>query len=139
MCLSNPLGLPWWLSGKEEAGSVPVSGSSPGVANGNPLQYSCLGNPMNRGAWQAAVCGVAESDTTRAERKQFQPLTNPRGKMLRLQSLWPGCSPVPWEGEVLPTAHLPKDQLRVHKAPPPSPAGWGRVTHLPHVHRGAPA
>ena len=45
------------------------------------------------------------------ERQQFKPLTNPRGKMLRLQSLWPGCSLVPWEGEVLPTTHLPKDQL----------------------------
>ena len=35
-----------------------------GEGNGNPLQYSCLGNPMNRGAWWATVPGVAESDTT---------------------------------------------------------------------------
>ena len=34
---------------------------SPGVGNGNPLQYSCLGNPTDRGAWQAAVHGVIES------------------------------------------------------------------------------
>lgn len=54
--------------------------------------------------------------------------------MLRLQSLWPGCSLVPWEGEVLPTTHLPKDQLRGHEAPPPSPASWGWVTHLLHMH-----
>ena len=72
------------------------------------------------------------------ERQQFKPLTNPRGKMLRLQSLWPGCSLVPWEGEVLPTTHLPKDQLRGHKAPPPSPAGWGWVTQLLHMHRTGP-
>ena len=52
-------GLPKWLSGKEsacEAGddpdSIPGSGSSPGEGNGNPLQFSCLGNPMDRGAWQ---------------------------------------------------------------------------------------
>ena len=38
---------------------------SPGEGNGNPLQYSCLENPMNRGAWQAAVHGVAESDATK--------------------------------------------------------------------------
>ena len=37
---------------------------SPGVGNGNPLQYLCLGNLMDRGAWQATVHGVAELDTT---------------------------------------------------------------------------
>ena len=44
---------------------IPGLGRSPGKENGNPLQYSCLGNPMDRGAWQAADYGVAkESDTT---------------------------------------------------------------------------
>ena len=44
-------------------GSVPGLGRSPGEGNGNPLQYSCLENPMDRGAWQATVHGVAKSQT----------------------------------------------------------------------------
>ena len=44
-------------------GSIPGSGGSLGVGNGNPLQYSCLENPMERGAWQATVHGVAKSRT----------------------------------------------------------------------------
>ena len=48
-----------------DAGSIPGSGRPPGGGNGNPLQYCCLGNPMDRGGWQATVHGVAkESDTT---------------------------------------------------------------------------
>ena len=42
-----------------ELGSIPGSGSYPGEGNGNSLQYSCLENPMNRGAWQATVHGIA--------------------------------------------------------------------------------
>ena len=51
----------WWLSGKEsacqagDAGSVPGLGRSLGGGNGNPLQYSCLENPMDRGSWRAIV------------------------------------------------------------------------------------
>ena len=46
-----------------DLGSIPGSGRSPGEGNGNPLQYSCLGNPMDKRAWQAIVHGVAkESD-----------------------------------------------------------------------------
>ena len=41
-----------------DPGSIPGSGRSPGAGNGNPLQYSCLENPMDRGAWQATVNGV---------------------------------------------------------------------------------
>ena len=48
---------------EEDLGSIPGLGRSPGEGNGNPLQYSCLENPMDRGAWQAIVHGVAESQT----------------------------------------------------------------------------
>ena len=50
-------GLPWWISGKAsvynagDLGSVPGLGRSPGEGNGNPLQYYCLENSMDRGAW----------------------------------------------------------------------------------------
>ena len=43
--------------------SIPGSGKSPGGGNGNPLQYLCLENPMDRGAWWATVCGVTKSQT----------------------------------------------------------------------------
>ena len=44
-----------------DTGSIPGWGRSPGEGNGNSLQYSCPGNPMDRGAWQAAVHGVTKS------------------------------------------------------------------------------
>ena len=68
----NKTPIIWWLIGKEsvcnvgdagDEGSTPGSGRSSGVGNGNPLQYSCLENSMDRGAWQAAVPGVAKSQT----------------------------------------------------------------------------
>ena len=46
-----------------EAGSIPESGRSPEEGNGNPLQYSCLKNPMDRGTWQAAIHGTTKSWT----------------------------------------------------------------------------
>ena len=61
------MGLLQWLSGKEftrkagEVGSIPGSGRSPGEGSGNPLQDSCLGNPMVRGAYAVTVHGVTKS------------------------------------------------------------------------------
>ena len=46
-----------------DPGSIPGSGRSPGGGNGNPLQYSCLKNPMDRGAWRATVHSVTKSQT----------------------------------------------------------------------------
>ena len=46
-----------------DSGSIPELGRSPGEENGNSLQYSCLGNPMDREAWQATVHEVAQSQT----------------------------------------------------------------------------
>ena len=61
------MAIPGGSDGKESAcnagdlGSVPGSGRSPGEGHGNPLQYSCLENPMDRGAWRATVHGVTMS------------------------------------------------------------------------------
>ena len=53
------------LANAGDMGSIPGSGRPPGEGNDNPLQYSCLGNPMDRGAWWAIVYEVAkELDTT---------------------------------------------------------------------------
>ena len=54
----------------QETHSIPAWEISPGVGNGNPLQHSCLENPMNRGGWQAIVCGVGKSQTRLNTHKQ---------------------------------------------------------------------
>ena len=59
--------LPAKAGDVRDSGSIPGSGRSPGGGHGNPLQCSCLQNPMDRGAWQATVHRVAKkSDTTEA-------------------------------------------------------------------------
>ena len=67
------LGLPWWLSGQESAcnagdtgdmGCIPGLGRSPGGGHGNPLQYSCRENPMERSLVGSGSWGHKESDTT---------------------------------------------------------------------------
>ena len=69
-CFTYVSGLSWWLSSKEytrqagDLGSIPGLGRSSGEVNGKPLQYSCLGNSMDRGAWQATVYAVVELNMT---------------------------------------------------------------------------
>ena len=74
--------LPRWLSGKESTcqcrrrGLTPgsIQERPPGEGNGNPLQYSCLENPMDRGAWQATIHGVSkELDTTKQNTTKTAP------------------------------------------------------------------
>ena len=55
--------LPSSAGGIKDVGSIPGSGRSPGGEHDNPLQCSCLENPMDRGAWQATVHRVAKSQT----------------------------------------------------------------------------
>ena len=69
MEIVNYLSFPGGSDGKESAcnagdlGSIPGSGRSPKEGDGNPLQYSCLENSMDRGAWQTTAHGVAKSQT----------------------------------------------------------------------------
>ena len=57
-----------------DKGLTPRSGRSPGGVHGNPLQYSCLGNPMDRGAFQARVLRVAKSQTQLKQHSMCQNL-----------------------------------------------------------------
>ena len=70
LCINTPpkLGFPGGTSGSKpassagdirDAGLIPESGRSPGGGYGNPRKYSCLENPMNRGAWRAPVCSIS--------------------------------------------------------------------------------
>ena len=65
-----------------DQGSIPGSGRSPGGGNGNPLQYSCLENPMDRGAWWATVHGVTKSQT------RLSGYTTPTEKMNKQATDW---------------------------------------------------
>ena len=64
ICKKLKRGLPRWLSGEEstcnvgDVSVIPGLGRSPGGGHGNPLQYSCLENPMDRGAWRVTVMGL---------------------------------------------------------------------------------
>ena len=95
----------WWLSSKEPAcdagdvdsipgclGSIPGSKKSPGEGNGNPLQYSCLGNPIDRGGWQATVHGVAKSQTRLKQLTTTCPrqkkVSEYRYKRIRVRYVW---------------------------------------------------
>ena len=122
-------------------GSIPWSGRSPGGGHGNPHQYSCLGNPLDRGAWRATVHRVGKS-RTRLERlsmhayTQLRHLGSPVGpemEYLCLAVSFPSvhltCPEVDWSSQ-LRTRSWPAQPSRspwcwpIRGSAPPSP--WGR-------------
>ena len=66
--------------------SIPGLGRSPGVGSGNRLQYSCLENPVERGAWWATVHGVAKSRTRLKQHTHPTKRTAEKGEMLRFSN-----------------------------------------------------
>ena len=93
--------LPAGAGDLRASGSIPGSGRSPGEGNGNLIQYSCLGNPMDRGTWQAAVWGHREVDRTEHEHSESaeqrgthaSAASSPPLETLRLLARWPAAGP----------------------------------------------
>ena len=78
-----------------DTGSTPGSGRSPGGGHGNPLQYSCLENPMDRGAWWTRIHGVAKSQT---RSKQLSTYKQKKSRMdyQKTKGSHPGKVIIPW-------------------------------------------
>ena len=106
--------LPDHAGASGDLGSIPVSGRSPGVGNGNPLQYSCLANPMGRGTWWAIGHGVAKTLTwlSRCARENIMRLKLRASLGLKLQRVClqyqrpqsdPWVLKIPWRRKWRPT------------------------------------
>ena len=112
-----------------DLGLIPGSGRSPGEGNGNPLQYSCLENPMDRGAWQSTVHGVARVGHNLAIKPSPWTVAHqaPLSMGFPRQEYWsglpfpsPGDIPHPrmelasltWQAESLPWSHQRSPQVR---------------------------
>ena len=114
-----------------DMGSIPGLGRSPGEGNGNPLQYSCLENPMDGGAWRAAVHGVAKSRTRLSDftvtflvPQMVKNLPAIAGDSRGKGSI-PGSGRSPGEGKWHPTpAFFPGESHRQRSLEGCSP--WGR-------------
>ena len=78
-----------------EVGSIPGSGRLHGEVKGNPLQYSCLGNPMDRRPWRATVHGVAKSQTELSDyttrRRTFHDIANAHASVLSSIEIFQNC------------------------------------------------
>ena len=132
--------LPASAGDPRDAGLIPGSGRSPGGRHDNPLQCSCLENPMDRGAWRAAVHGVAESGTTEHTHAQthcrvpFPHLhaEGRTGKPGRLQSMGSQRGGHGWETEQQTTAPSQGRHPSFHSSQGPEGSDSGWYTHTFH-------
>ena len=104
-CLPTTVRLPRQLGCKEspaeQEGTIcPLPHTGCGEGNSNPLQYSCLETPRDRGAWWAAVCGVAQS---RTRLKRFSVHACMHGRRHQRPGFDPWVGKIPWRRERLPT------------------------------------
>ena len=120
--------LPWWLRCRESAcivgdpGLIPESGRSPREGSVSPLQYSCLENSTDRGAWRATVHGVARSQTGLRETNIFTFTFTAQVLLLALE-VW----------STLPTTVSPRPTLPLH--PTAWELIWGEVDPHTQVHQ----
>ena len=99
-----------------DPGSIPGWGRSPGEENGNPLQYSCLENPMDRGAWWATVSGVSKSQTRLRLMNRPSDPQHCLSKITQMTSPEPGCcliQPLWWPIGREPTCQLRGQELHL--------------------------
>ena len=91
-----------------DAGMIPGSEKPPGGGNGNPFQYSCLENSMNKGVWWTMVHGVAKSQARLVAEHTHKSITNPRAgcrsteKASVMAWTWPSHKPSLWDDQVTP-------------------------------------
>ena len=124
-------GLPWWPDGKESAcngdpGWISESGRSSGEGNGSPLQYSCLENPLDRGAWGSTVHGVARAN--KFQGKTYQA-NSPATRNTALSSKIQAAQSHPKTTNILGLPHLPATHRAVgrsrgHTARRAKALGW---------------
>ena len=111
-----------------DGGSIPWSGRSPGEGNDNPLQYSCLENPMDRGAWRATAHRVSKS---RTRLKQWSTHTRRWAKTRGTMRLWkrnvsPALEYLRWCG----MAPFPQASSRIWVGFPLAAVGWGHQENI---------
>ena len=95
-----------------DAGSIPGWGRSAGEGNGNQLQYSCLENSMDRGAWRAAIHGVAKNQTQLSDTRAHMQCVYVNPKLLNFFFFWPGEISITSDMQMTPPMAESEEELK---------------------------